>query len=107
MGGRLRVEIAPTGVASLKAIRVRKTLREIGKAIEGLSTRPEAQGKPLQPPLETLRSLRAARDRYRILYRVRRNVVQIVLVGERLPGRKEDVYLLAQKLLSALLKEKE
>jgi len=98
---RYRIEIAPTGYRSLEALKVKKTLREVAKVIDGLGRAPDEQGKALVAPLEDVRSVRAVRERFRVLYRVdaRKRVVSVLLVGERAPGQDADVYALAQKLL--------
>jgi len=53
------------------------------------------------------RSLRAAGQRYRILYRVERNqvLVLVVAVGIRREGSRSDIYELARKLLRLRLAE--
>jgi mRNA interferase RelE/StbE len=98
---RYKIQIAPTGFRSLEAVKNKKLLREIAKAIDGLVHAPAEQGKALVGPLEGIRSIRAARERFRILYRVDdgARVVSVLLVGERAPGRDADVYALAQKLV--------
>lgn len=101
MARRYKIEVAPTGYRSLEALKDKKTLREVAKVIDGLDRAPDEQGKALVAPLEGVRSVRAARERFRILYRVdaRKRVVSVLLVGERAPGQEADVYGLAQKLL--------
>lgn len=98
------IEIAPTGYDALLAIRDKRIVREIGKVIDGFADGPEKQGKALLHPFEGVRSVRAVRSRYRILYRVdaAKKTVSVLLVGERRPGREGDVYEVAQKLLKAL-----
>src|SRR6266704_1107742 len=66
-----------------------------------LAKSPEQQGKPLIGELNGFRSVRAAGQRYRIVYLVERRevVVAIVAVGKRKEGDKRDVYVLARKLL--------
>jgi len=98
---RYKIEIAPTGYRSLEALKNKKTLREVAKVIDELAQAPDAQGKALLGPLEGVRSVRAARERFRVLYRVdaRKRVVSVLLIGERAPGQDADVYALAQTLL--------
>lgn len=109
MPRRFEIEIAPTGYRSLKSVKDRKLLREITKAIDGLVSTPDERGKALLGPLEGVRSLRVARDRFRILYQVnrRKRVVSVLLVGPRAPGEDADVYVLAQKLLATFVKEED
>lgn len=99
------IEVAPTGFASLKSVRDKKILREIAKAIDGLSNNPGRQGKTLLKPLEGLRSIRAVRNGYRIVYKVddEARIVSVLLLGERKAGQEDDVYALAQKLLRTLM----
>jgi mRNA interferase RelE/StbE len=99
---RYEIEIAPTGYRSLKTLKDKKLRREIAKVIDGLARAPEEQGRALLGPLEGVRSVRAARDRFRILYKVdtRARSVSVLLVGERAPGQDADIYALAQKLLA-------
>lgn len=101
MARRYKIEIAPTGYGSLEALEDKRTLREIAKVIDGLDRAPDQQGKALVGPLEGVRSVRAVRERFRVLYRVdaRKRIVSVLLVGERAPGQDADVYALAQKLL--------
>lgn len=107
MGAPHSIDLAPTGLESLKAIRDQKAQREMARAIDGLGEDPDRQGKALVAPFEGLRSLRAARNRYRILYRVDHDErrVRVLLVGKRKAGRDSDVYRVAKKLLETLLGE--
>jgi len=98
---RYEIEIAPTGYRSLKTLKNKKLRREIAKIIDGLARGPEEQGKALLEPLEGVRSVRAVRGRFRILYKVdrRARLVSVLLVGRRAAGKDADIYALAQKLL--------
>ena len=104
---RYRIEVSPTGYQSLNAIKGRKLLREIVKTIDALTQSPDRKGKLLRAPLDGVYSLRAARDRLRVLYRVnpRQKLVSVLLVAARAPGTEEDVYALAKKLLATFLKK--
>ena len=108
MPSRFEIEVAPTGYRSLKALKD-KLRHEVAKVIDGLVRAPEEQGKALLGPLEGMRSVHAARDRFRILYRVdaRKKLVPVLLVGERAPGQDADIYALAQKLLATFVNEAE
>lgn len=109
MPRRYKIEIAPTGYRSLEALKSRKTLHEVAKVIDGLARAPDQQGKALVAPLDGVRSVRVARDRFRNLFRVdaARRVVSVLLVGERAPGQEADVYALARKLLKTFTREGE
>jgi mRNA interferase RelE/StbE len=77
----------------------------IVKRIDDLTEEPEKQGKPLVAELSGYRSLRAAGQRYRIVYRVVNDkiTVYIVAVGIRKEGSGVDIYNLAKKLLKLRL----
>lgn len=109
MPRRYEIEIAPIGYRSLKTLKTKKLGREIAKVIDGLARSPEDQGKALLEPLEGVRSVRAARRRFRILYKVdtRARLVSVLLVGRRAAGEDADIYVLAQKLLATLRKSAE
>jgi mRNA interferase RelE/StbE len=67
----------------------------------------DRQGKPLVAELSGFRSIRAAGQRYRIIYKIIRKQVVVVIVaaGIRKVGHKNDIYLLAKKLLKLKLVE--
>jgi mRNA interferase RelE/StbE len=72
----------------------------IRRALE-LNHEPLSQGKLLQGGLKTYRSIRAAGQRYRVIYQVAvsEGAVTVVVVGIRCEGNKKDVYKLASKRL--------
>ena len=109
MPRRYEIEIAPTGYRSLKTVKDKKLRREIAKTIDDLARAPEDQGKALLGPLEGMRSVHAARDRFRILYKVdiRARLVSVLLIGGRAPGQDADIYTLAQKLLATFTRPEE
>ena len=96
-----RIVITPAGLKSLDAITDRRVREQIRQRIDGLACDPEQQGKPLKGELAGCRSLRAAGQRYRIIYKVDRGIVTVyvVAVGIRKEGDRSDVYRLAQKLV--------
>ena len=69
--------------------------------IEELARDPELAGKPLVGELTGYRTIRAAGQRYRIIYRVERRLVTILIVavGRRKEGDRKDIYELARRLL--------
>ncbi|MBI5245247.1 MAG: type II toxin-antitoxin system RelE/ParE family toxin [Elusimicrobia bacterium] len=85
----------------LAAITDRRIREQIAKRIDGLAHNPELQGKPLIGELSGLRSLRAAGQRYRIIYTVNRRIVTVIIlaVGVREEGDRRDIYELAKKLI--------
>ncbi len=104
---RYRVLLTPTARSMLAAVKDRRTLEQIRDRIDGLSEDPEVQGKPLLGELKGYRSLRAAGQRYRIIYTVqeKRVVVFVVAVGIRHEGSRRDIYALAKKLIRLRLLE--
>ena len=100
MSDRYRVLFTPLAQDHLDAIADRRIRDKIVDRAEGLATDPELQGKPLGDELAGLRSLRAVGQRYRIIYRVRRQEVQVVIVaaGIRKEGHRDDIYRVAERL---------
>ena len=95
------VAFTPTALEALEAITDRRIRELLRNRINGLVHDPEQQGKPLGGELAGFRRLRAAGQRYRIIYRVDRGKVLVVIltVGLRKEGDRNDVYRLAQKLI--------
>lgn len=96
-----KIIIAPTALKMLKGITDRRVRDLIVKRIDDLIEEPEKQGKPLVAELSGCRSIRAAGQRYRIVYRVVNDkiAVYIVAVGIRKEGSSADIYNLAKKLI--------
>ena len=96
-----QIIIEPVALKALAAISDRRIQEKIRDRIDGLAHEPEKQGRPLTGELSGYRSLRAAGQRYRIIYRVERAkvVVLILTIGLRKAGDRSDVYTLAKKLL--------
>jgi mRNA interferase RelE/StbE len=84
--------------------RVRQLIFDTTKRLEN---EPAKQGSPLTRELAGFRDLRAVGQRYRVLYRVEEvhHVVQVVAVGLRREGARDDIYELARRLLRAGLIE--
>jgi mRNA interferase RelE/StbE len=78
-----------------------KTLRQILNKIDSLKEEPNLLGKPLKGPLKEFRSIRAAGQRYRIIYKVINEeiIVIIIAVGIRKDGDKKDIYELMKKYI--------
>ncbi len=86
-----------------------KVQRQVINKIEALKQEPLLLGKPLQGPLKGYRSIRAAGQRYRIIYNVIEEeiIVIIVAVGIRKSGDKKDIYELMKKYIkTGLLEDK-
>lgn len=79
-----------------------RTKKQILNKIESLKEDPLLLGKPLKGPLKEFRSVRAAGQRFRIIYKVQEAdiIVIIVAVGIRKEGDKKDIYELMKKLIN-------
>ena len=95
------IEITPTALSMLKGIADSRVREKIRNRIDGLKKDPQKQGKPLLGNLAAYRSIRAAGQKYRIIYQVKNEkvVVLVLGLGIRKDGDKKDIYALAKKLL--------
>jgi mRNA interferase RelE/StbE len=95
-----KIEITPTALEVLKAIADRRT-RAIIRRIDTLVEEPEKQGKPLRGWLAGFQSVRAAGQRYRVVYRIENaeQRVLVYMVGIRREGSRRDIYVLAEHLV--------
>ncbi|HEY7094217.1 MAG TPA: type II toxin-antitoxin system RelE/ParE family toxin [Ktedonobacterales bacterium] len=95
------IQLTQTATDTLHQIKDQRTLRKIVTRIQGLTNEPDKQGKPLTGALAGYRSLRAAGQRYRIIYQLDNGtiIVYVVLIGLRKEGSKADIYELAQRLV--------
>jgi mRNA interferase RelE/StbE len=96
-----KIVISPTALKMMKDITDRRIRDLIVKRIDDLKEDPEKQGKPLLGELSGYKSLRAAGQRYRIIYQVVKDkvLVNITAVGIRKEGSANDIYNLAKKLI--------
>lgn len=96
-----KIIIAPTALKMLKSIADRRVSDLIVKRIDELSEEPEKQGKPLVAELSVFRSIGAAGQRYRIVYRVVHDKITVHIVALRIrrEGSNADIYRLAKKLI--------
>ena len=85
----------------LDAVTDARTYEAISRKIRGLEQEPQKQGKQLSGDLAAYRVVRAAGQRYRVVYQVAtlEGVVTVVVVGIRKEGDKRDVYRVAGKRL--------
>jgi mRNA interferase RelE/StbE len=100
-----RVLITPTALEMLKGITDKRIRGQVAQAVSGLSEDPEMKGKPLMGDLAGYRSLRAAGQKYRVIYRIEKEqvIVVVVGVGRRKEGDRKDIYSLARKLFEQKL----
>lgn len=96
-----KIVLTPTAREMLADIQDRRTRESITRRIDELRTEPGQRGSPLWSSLEGYRDLRAAGQRYRIIYRVEDQTVTVLVVaiGIRKEGDKGDIYELTQRLL--------
>ncbi len=100
-----RVLITPAALEMLKGVTDRRIRRQIAQTVSGLTVNPENKGKPLMGELAGYRSLRAAGQRYRVIYKIEKEqvIVVVVAVGRRKEGDRRDIYSLARKLFEQKL----
>ena len=99
---RYRVALRKEAREDLDAIRDTRTKRLLSERMLKLEGEPEKQGKPLARDLKGFYSLRAAGQRYRIIYELQevKSLVVVVVVGIRKEGDKRDVYEVARRRLT-------
>ncbi len=104
---RYLIHITPSALKRLREISDRRIRERMRDRIDALAQDPEKQGKPLVEELRGYRSLRAAGQRYRIIYRVDRGqvIAIVVAIGIRKEGSQRDIYSLAKKLIRLRLVE--
>jgi mRNA interferase RelE/StbE len=95
------IQLTTAATNALHQIKDQRTLQKIRTRIQGLANEPEKQGKALIGALAGYRSLRAAGQRYRIIYQLDNGavIIYVVLIGLRKEGSKADIYELAQRLV--------
>ncbi len=104
-----KIALTPTARKALAGIRDRRVRSLVAARIDRLAEDPDKQGKALVGELMGYRSLRAVGQRFRILYRTKKQevIVVVVALGRREEGSKRDVYALARKLIRLRLLEPE
>ena len=95
------VKWTETALKLLEAVPDVRVRRLVWNRAGDLAREPEKQGKPLTGELAGFWSVRAAGQRFRLVYTVKRQgvVVYIVAVGRRKEGDRKGIYELAKKLL--------
>ncbi len=103
-----KIRLTERAAQMLRSIGVHSRAQILSK-IEQLKDEPELLGKPLLGPLKEFRSIRAAGQRYRIIYKIEHQevVVIVVAVGIRKAGDKKDIYELMKKLIKTGIMEKD
>jgi mRNA interferase RelE/StbE len=95
------IEITPTALEALSGITDERLRAAIVRRIDSLADGPRKQGRTLRGELAGFLSVRAASQRYRVVYGVDdgEQLVTVYLVGIRREGGRRDVYALAQRLV--------
>lgn len=103
MAGTFVVIVNSDAEGDLDAITDTRTYEAISRKIRGLEQEPQKQGKQLSGGLSVYRVVRAAGQRYRVVYQVAtlEGVVTVLVVGIRKEGDKRDVYRVAGKRLGS------
>jgi mRNA interferase RelE/StbE len=99
-----KIKITKIAAANIQGID--KTAQiQIIKKIEKLRDEPELLGKQLKGPLKDYRSVRAAGQRYRVIYRIVEYeiIVIVVAVGNGKEEDKKDIYELMKKYIKTNL----
>jgi mRNA interferase RelE/StbE len=101
-----KIKLTKIAVENIKSIE-KSARTQILTKIESLKVNPLLLGKYLKGPLKEYRSIRAAGQRYRIIYKVIEEeiIVIVIAVGIRKDGDKKDIYELMKKLIKTNLLE--
>ncbi|MBI3795168.1 MAG: type II toxin-antitoxin system RelE/ParE family toxin [Nitrospinae bacterium] len=102
---KYRIVITKVALRCLDAISDLKVRKQVMEKIDSLADEPEKRGKSLTYELAGYLSLRAAGQRYMVIYTVELKEVTVVVValGIRRGKSKQDIYQLAKKLIMARL----
>ena len=97
---RWNVRLTDFVIEQLAQISDQREKEIIRTKLRQLEVDPDKQGKRLVDELTGCRVVRAAGQRYRIIYRMQAEHISVlvVFIGRRKEGDKKDVYTLAQKL---------
>ncbi|HBL14257.1 MAG TPA: plasmid stabilization protein [Cyanobacteria bacterium UBA11162] len=96
-----RIQLTPLALEMLAEIKDQRQRKSLSTRIDKLKSDPEKQGKALVDKLKTYRSVRAVGQRYRIIYKVDRDLVLVLVVGVgmRREGDQQDIYAIIEQLL--------
>lgn len=98
---RYRVALRKEAKADLDAIKDNRTRAAVTERLLKLESEPQKQGKPLKKPLQGFYSVRAAGQRYWVIFELQevKSLVVVVVIGIRKEGDKRDAYRVASKRL--------
>ena len=96
-----KINFTESALDTLRNVSDRRIQRVILEPAQALSEEPDRKGAPLRDELSGYRSIRAAGQRYRIIYRVDENLRSVIIIamGLRREGDRQDIYALAQRLV--------
>ncbi len=96
-----QINFTESALDTLRNVSDRRIQRVILELAQALSEEPDRKGAPLRDELSGYRSIRAAGQRYRIIYRVDKNLRSVIIIamGLRREGDRQDIYALAQRLV--------
>ncbi len=96
-----QINFTESALDTLRNVSDRRIQRVILEPAQALSEEPDRKGAPLRDELSGYRSIRAAGQRYRIIYRVDENLRSVIIIamGLRREGDRQDIYALAQRLV--------
>lgn len=80
----------------------KRDYEKVLEVIRNLANEPDKRGKPLVDELSGLRSIRAAGQRFRVVYEVKEKDVTVLVLGAglRKQGDRSDIYARLERLLS-------
>lgn len=101
MSNRFTVITTRQAQADLREISDNRTYQALIRKMRSLELEPHKQGKQLGGELSAYRAVRAAGQRYRVVYQVAmlEGMVTVVVIGIRKEGDKRDAYRVASKRL--------
>lgn len=99
---RFKVIVTESAAACLRSIDGR-TRKQIQNKLHDLEESPEQRGSPLLGTLQGYRCIRAAGQRYRVIYSVEKEqvIVAVAQIGIRKESDKNDIHEVAKRLLAA------
>jgi mRNA interferase RelE/StbE len=98
---RYEVLWTETAFQMLSGIGDRRIQQQLFDTSKRLEVEPDKQGKPLHESLLGYRSLRAAGQRYRVIYSLDPKTLRVYVVaaGLRRQRARDDIYELAQRMI--------
>lgn len=96
-----RIVLTESARKSLLGIKNPVIREQIGEVIDSLSEEPLQRGKPLRGLLSGYRSIRAARQRFRLVFKVDQETITVLVIaiGQRKGKDRDDVYQVLQRLV--------